>query len=755
MTTQTFARVGRGIVTGFPRPVSRAVHSIAAMLLAASLATCNAIGLTGGGGRNSLTVSPSALTVAQGRSGTVTITLSRSTRSNGAVSLGFTADAPPGTTLTFDPPSLSGSTVSSTLTVATSLTSFPQTITPFVRAISTDGDTAIAQLSLTIAVLPPVTIQKAGTGAGTVSSSPAGIDCGTSCSKQFATDVTLTAAPAAGSTFAGWSIWSGGVCNNAALTCTFTPRATLNNQVLATFNSTAPSFTFALSPSTVTVQQGSNSAVTISLTRVNGFADPVALSASGLPSGITIAPMPTSVGGSTATLTVAAAASVVVGNYPVTITATGPGVAQQTATLVIQVTPAQIGNGNIVLSVASCDPSEVPIWAAAQNGTGAWTRIALVNNTFTFTIGTSGGFALVQRAGAGLHTSVFYGSSDEFSSIAGGSLCGGLNTSTGTKRLTGTTANAGDTAASATISIGGASTSHPTIQGPAYTLDSVSAGLRDLIAARVRPNANGVPAVQKLILRRNINYSASIPVLDFGSAESFNPAAQGIVPVNFGADQLYATGSFVTAANGPTAPYLNRPVGAAAATNGGFGYAGVPDSLLQPGDLHALTLTATPANGSSFRVAMLLQHSIMADTTDSVTFGPTLNQPTVTSLATSPYLRLHAQLTSQSGYSGAARAGYSQPANSVGVTVTAAYAGGTPPNWTIDIPDLTGAGYDPAWALKSGTSVDWQVIAVGGSFLALMGATPVDGARMVGAGVSSTSSSFNRVAWISWIRPWW
>jgi hypothetical protein len=368
-----------------------------------------------------------------------------------------------------------------------------------------------------------------------------------------------------------------------------------------------------------------------------------------------------------------------------------------------------------------------------------------VNNTFTFAVGTSGGFAMVQRAGTGLHTSVFYGSRDEFSLIAGGSLCGGLNTSTGTKRLTGTTANVGDASVSLTISVGGASTNHPTTQGLAYILDSVSAGLRDLIAARVRPNTNGVPGVQKLILRRNIDYPTSIPLLDFGSAESFDPAVQGIVPVNFGADQMNATGSFVTA-NGATAPYLNRPVGAAAAANGGFGYTGVPDSLLQPGDLHALELIATPANSLSFRIGVLLQHSIMADTTDSVTFGPSLNQPTVTSVATSPYLRLHVQLASQNAYGDAANASFGQSSNSVGVMVTAAYAGSTPPNWTIDIPDLTGAGYDPAWALKSGTAVDWRVVAVGGTFLPFVGARPVDGARMVGAGVGSTSSSFNQLA---------
>ena len=46
-----------------------------------------------------------------------------------------------------------------------------------------------------------------GVGSGTVSSDPAGIDCGATCSAYFAqgTTVTLTATPAAGSTFTGWT----------------------------------------------------------------------------------------------------------------------------------------------------------------------------------------------------------------------------------------------------------------------------------------------------------------------------------------------------------------------------------------------------------------------------------------------------------------------------------------------------------------------------------------------------------------------
>jgi hypothetical protein len=52
-----------------------------------------------------------------------------------------------------------------------------------------------------------LTVSKAGTGSGTVTSSPAGIDCGTDCFQDYisGTTVTLTPAPDTGSTFAGWS----------------------------------------------------------------------------------------------------------------------------------------------------------------------------------------------------------------------------------------------------------------------------------------------------------------------------------------------------------------------------------------------------------------------------------------------------------------------------------------------------------------------------------------------------------------------
>src|SRR6185437_4199606 len=81
---------------------------------------------------------------------------------------------------------------------------------------------------------PVLTVTKAGTGTGTVTSSPSGIDCGTTCSAAFAqgTPVTLTATPDSGSTFAGWS----GDCTNATGTCLVTMDAA--HSVTATFTTT-------------------------------------------------------------------------------------------------------------------------------------------------------------------------------------------------------------------------------------------------------------------------------------------------------------------------------------------------------------------------------------------------------------------------------------------------------------------------------------------------------------------------------------
>jgi PKD repeat protein len=64
----------------------------------------------------------------------------------------------------------------------------------------------------------PLDISKTGTGSGTVTSSPSGIDCGSDCQQTYPAGalVQLTATPEAGSSFGGWG--GSADCNDGSLT---------------------------------------------------------------------------------------------------------------------------------------------------------------------------------------------------------------------------------------------------------------------------------------------------------------------------------------------------------------------------------------------------------------------------------------------------------------------------------------------------------------------------------------------------------
>lgn len=89
-----------------------------------------------------------------------------------------------------------------------------------VRATNGGGASGPSNTAVLTLTAPPVqlSVVKTGTGTGTVTSAPVGISCGTDCSETLAagTMVVLTAVPAMGATFTGWT----GCTSSATTSCT-------------------------------------------------------------------------------------------------------------------------------------------------------------------------------------------------------------------------------------------------------------------------------------------------------------------------------------------------------------------------------------------------------------------------------------------------------------------------------------------------------------------------------------------------------
>ena len=154
-----------------------------------------------------------------------------------------------------------------------------------------------------------------------------------------------------------------------------------------------PDFAISASPTSAAVTQGSSTSDTITITPQNGFTGSVALSASGLPSGVTASFNPSSTT-STSTLTLTASSTATTGTATVTITGTS-GSLTHTTTLALTVNPAStavqlLGNTGFetgtaapwtastgVISNSTSEPPHAGSWDAWLDGYGKATTDTL------------------------------------------------------------------------------------------------------------------------------------------------------------------------------------------------------------------------------------------------------------------------------------------------------------------------------------------------------------------------------------------
>ena len=127
---------------------------------------------------------------------------------------------------------------------ATDSTNLPGTAGGAQPALFDQRDGFVAMFSTigTSAQLRSLNVTRSGAGTGNVTSSPAGITCGTDCSESYAlaTEVTLTAVPGVASSFIGWS----GACTGTTQDCTVTMDAA--RSVTAAFAVVNPNPTYTV-----------------------------------------------------------------------------------------------------------------------------------------------------------------------------------------------------------------------------------------------------------------------------------------------------------------------------------------------------------------------------------------------------------------------------------------------------------------------------------------------------------------------------
>jgi len=286
----------------------------------------------------SLSASPSVLSVAQGGRGTSTLTVSPLNGFMGSVSLSASG-LPSGVTAAFSPASVAGSGSSVlTLLVGAGVPPGNYSVTVIGVSGSLTRTTAVyltvtppPDFGLTVAPAS-VTVPQNGVGASTVKVSSLNGFSGTVALTAFGLPAGVTAAFSPGSVLGSGpstlalSVGASVAPGTYTITVTGTSGSLTHTATVAltvTTGASTPDFGVSLSPTSLNVGQGMTATDTITVSPVNGFAGSVALTATGLPAGVTAAFSPQTLsGGGTSTLTVTAATGAAAGGSTVTVTGT-------------------------------------------------------------------------------------------------------------------------------------------------------------------------------------------------------------------------------------------------------------------------------------------------------------------------------------------------------------------------------------------------------------------------------------------------
>jgi hypothetical protein len=291
---------------------------------------------------------------------------------------------------------------------------------------------------------------------------------------------------------------------NAAITASIESTLTSDFTGGTPWSGSKANFSVKVSPTVLTVNDGSSGTVTVTTQEFDGFDSAVALTASGLPTGATASFSPSSIaapGSGSSTLTIAVGASTAAGTYSVTVTGKGGSVT---------------GTDGLALTVGSGSTPSFTILAAPtsltvdQGASGASTITTAVSGGFDSAIALSAS-GLPSGATASFNPTSIAAPGAGSSTLT---ITVGATTATGTYTVT-VTGNGGGLTETATVSL--------TVSSGATPSFTVSAAPTTLT---IDQGANGTSTITTAV---SGGFDAAIALsasgLPTGATAGFNPAS--------------------------------------------------------------------------------------------------------------------------------------------------------------------------------------------------------------------------------------
>lgn len=669
-----------------------------------------------------LAATPTQLTVEQDGTGTVNVSLTR-TNFTGGVTLAVEG-APSGVTPSFDTNPVTDDAAVLTLDVDAGTATGSYTLTLRGTATGLADRTATIQLTVSapgssfyVLSVDPSSLSVAQSATGTVNVGISRV--------SFADPVTLGLEGAPSGVTGDFSV--NPVSGDASvLTLTVGASVTPAEYVLTVRGTTAglpdetmtvtltvepaPGFSIG-SIAPLSVQQGQSATRTVTLVRTGGFTGDVTVTVTDLPAGITATVDPVTTSGTSVDVTVGVAGTVAVGGYTATVRGNATGQPEATQDLEISVLTA--AGQQVSLDFSICTSDERPTWLAYQDGSGPWTTVNAVGDTYTFNVASSTAAVAVTTEPAVNQSAVFVLYATQAELVGGdlSELCDVVSS--------GKTVNA--TVAGINPMLG---------EGAALTLgDAVVEAQQDgPVSWTTVPDGNvnlvgykwsQLGTTDRMLIQRGLAPAAGsdLGTLDFAGSGAFNPVAATVTVQGGSGDSGSWETEYATSPSPGVCHYAS--LDAFFYTGNQFAAGGAPVGQQQANEFHVITLT----DGFNYVSQAFAQWQ---DRT--LSYGAAIPAPTITDVTGAlAYRRLRAEATLPAEYNSLQTLALSDDSGDRGIAVlaTADFLGGQ--SVTLEVPDLTGAaGWDDLWAPSSASATNWIFQASGWT-----GTECVEGAREV------------------------